>query len=504
MKKRTTCPKKVKYYITQNTGGLNGAVQGSPTQPFANVLDNCVGYANGRFSEIINDPDLKGIVKAMPFQLVCNAENFIEAAKRQGLKISKTPTLGGIMVWQKGSTLGGGDGAGHVAVVEQINDDGSIVTSESGWASWAFKLVHRTNANGRWGQNELYKFRGCIINPKIGGGTIPTEDPLVVDGIGGGMTVMVLQRFFNQVEDGIISGQQSNLSKWYPALEAVEYVGKPSPTVKAMQKWLSITDDGIWGYNTSKSLQRYLKKEGLYTGEVDGIFGKNSMKALQSFLNEQIYHVKPKKPSQPEKPPNDGYLVVDVSEFQSKIDWKKAKADGVRGVIVRCGYRGYEKGTLKQDSMFLDHINGAHKAGLKIGVYFFTEAINGKEGKEEAVYTLNLIKKLGLPLDYPIAIDTEYINANARANNLSVAKRTEAINGFCSEIEKQGYKAMIYGSTDWLNKKLDMSKLPYDVWVAQYYKECQYKGKYVLWQYTSDGHIDGVKGVIDLNHCYIK
>ena len=87
MKIRTECPRKNKYYIRTVTGGLNGAVAGNPTQPYANVLDNCVGYANGRFNEVWNDPNLEGIVKPFHVQLVCNAENFIESAKRQGLKM---------------------------------------------------------------------------------------------------------------------------------------------------------------------------------------------------------------------------------------------------------------------------------------------------------------------------------------------------------------------------------------------------------------------------------
>lgn len=167
MKQRTKQPKNNVYYIRQVNGGLNGAVQGSPTIIGANVLCNCVGYANGRFNEIINDPDLKGIEKRFKYQLVCNAENFIESAKRQGLIISKTPTLGGIMVWQRGATLDGYDGAGHVAVVEQINSDGSIITSESAWNGFIFKRISRTNSNGRWGMADGYKFRGCIINPSV-------------------------------------------------------------------------------------------------------------------------------------------------------------------------------------------------------------------------------------------------------------------------------------------------------------------------------------------------
>lgn len=172
MKQITKQPKNSKYYIRQANGGLNGAVAGcvgstGRPDPTANVLANCVGFANGRFNQIINDPDLRGINKPFKYQLVCNAENFIESAKKQGLKISRTPTLGGIMVWQKGPTLNGYDGAGHVAVVEQINSDGSIITSESAWNGFIFKRISRTNSNGRWGMADGYKFRGCIINPSV-------------------------------------------------------------------------------------------------------------------------------------------------------------------------------------------------------------------------------------------------------------------------------------------------------------------------------------------------
>lgn len=199
--------------------------------------------------------------------------------------------------------------------------------------------------------------------------------------------------------------------------------------------------------------------------------------------------------------------VIDVSYCQKNINWKKVKADGVKGVIVRCGFRGYGSGKLQQDDYFMDHILGASGVGLKVGVYFFTEAINAKEGREEAEYTLKLVKKAGVKLAYPIAIDTEDINASnptPRANSsvLSKANRTKAVMAFCEYIRSQGYEPMIYASTSWLNNQLDMSQLPYKVWCAQYYKECQYKGKYVMWQYSSTGSVDGISGNCDLNHWY--
>lgn len=201
--------------------------------------------------------------------------------------------------------------------------------------------------------------------------------------------------------------------------------------------------------------------------------------------------------------------VIDVSYVQKNIDWDKVKKDGVKGVIVRCGYRGYGSGKLMEDSQYLNHIKGAYKAGLKVGVYFFTEAISKAEGKEEAAYAIKQVKKSGVKLSYPIAVDTEQINASnptprANTSKLSKAKRTEAIKGFCEEVKAEGYEPMIYASTDWLNNQLDMSKLPYKVWVAQYNDKVTYKGSYVMWQYSSKGKVSGISGVVDMNKCYLK
>lgn len=158
-----------KFYITKSKGGYSSCIQGSPTDSQCNVLANCVGYACGRFNEIIGSMKYPS--------LNCNAENFIERARNTyGLEISPVPTLGGIMVWQKGATLSGNDGAGHVAIVEKIIDSNTIYTSESGYGSSAFWNSTRRNSNGRWGLGSGYTFRGCIVNPAIGKITAPTTN----------------------------------------------------------------------------------------------------------------------------------------------------------------------------------------------------------------------------------------------------------------------------------------------------------------------------------------
>ena len=157
-----------KFYIRKANGGYSTCVKGSPTDKDCNVLSNCVGYSCGRFNEIIGSMKYPS--------LNCNAENFIERAKSLGLEIVNYPVLGGIMVWQKGNTLSGNDGAGHVEIVENIYSESSIYTSASNYGGTAFYNAKRTNSNGRWGLGSGYKFRGCIVNPSVGKVTKREED----------------------------------------------------------------------------------------------------------------------------------------------------------------------------------------------------------------------------------------------------------------------------------------------------------------------------------------
>ena len=143
---RTKKPANNKFYMTIASGGYNGATIGKPVDKTANVLANCVGYARGRFNEIISEINGKDSFK---YTFQGNAEQFVRLAKNAGLSVSPTPTLGGIMVWQKGTTLNVSDGAGHVAIVEKIIDDNTIYTSESNYGSTIFFNATRKNSNGR-------------------------------------------------------------------------------------------------------------------------------------------------------------------------------------------------------------------------------------------------------------------------------------------------------------------------------------------------------------------
>lgn len=159
-KPRLTRPEKGnKFYIRKASGGVNPAIKGYPLDAYCDVLANCVGYVVGRWLEL-GGPTLTPV----------NAELFIQYAQKDGLTIEQTPSLGAVMVWQGGTTQQAGDGAGHVAIVEVINPDGSIITSESGYgASKPFWTQTRTKgASGNWGEKpSKYKFLGFIKNPAV-------------------------------------------------------------------------------------------------------------------------------------------------------------------------------------------------------------------------------------------------------------------------------------------------------------------------------------------------
>lgn len=195
-------------------------------------------------------------------------------------------------------------------------------------------------------------------------------------------------------------------------------------------------------------------------------------------------------------------LGIDVSKWQKEIDWDKVKNAGVDFAIIRCGYRGSVTGCLVEDPYFLQNIRGATAAGIKVGVYFFTQAVNEVEAVEEASTVVSLIRDFNL--DYPVYIDTEGAGGNGRADGLDVETRTAVCEAFCSTIENAGYEAGVYASRNWYYHKLNTASLEkYVIWLAEYRSVPLYQGYYQMWQYTSKGSIDGIKGNVDMNISYL-
>ena len=205
------------------------------------------------------------------------------------------------------------------------------------------------------------------------------------------------------------------------------------------------------------------------------------------------------------------YYGVDISYHNGDVDWNKMRSNGVDYAFIRAGYRGYNFGTLTKDIKFTENIVNASNAGIKCGVYFFSQAINAIEGIEEANYLINvLLSGYEQYVKLPIVIDTEYSNENhdGRADYLSKQQRTEAVKGFIDTVRNYGYTPMIYASTDWLNNNLDMSQInDVEVWVAQWGNSVNYNGPYQVWQYTvtNDGFSYGSGSQrLDLDYFYKK
>ena len=197
---------------------------------------------------------------------------------------------------------------------------------------------------------------------------------------------------------------------------------------------------------------------------------------------------------------SSGNRGIDVSKYQGNIDWGAVAASGINFAIIRVGYRGSASGALVQDPNFKKNISGATKAGIKVGLYFFTQAVNEAEAVEEASMAMSLAS--GYKVTYPIFIDTESAS-NGRANGLSKSARTAVVKAFCQTVRNGGYKAGVYASKSWYANQLNASALNgYCIWVAQYNSSCTYSGKYDMWQYSSKGRVSGIKGNVDMNISY--
>ena len=197
---------------------------------------------------------------------------------------------------------------------------------------------------------------------------------------------------------------------------------------------------------------------------------------------------------------NGSTFGIDVSKHNGKIDWNAVKSSGVDYVIIRCAYRGSSTGALITDPNFHTNIKGATAAGLKVGIYVFSQAINEVEAVKEASLAVSLAQ--GYHLTYPIFIDTEA--SGGRADKIDKNTRTAVVNAFCQTVQSAGYKPGIYASKAWYEGKLNMGTLGgYKIWLAQYSSAPTYAGKYDMWQYSSKGTINGIKGNVDLNLSYL-
>ena len=190
---------------------------------------------------------------------------------------------------------------------------------------------------------------------------------------------------------------------------------------------------------------------------------------------------------------------IDVSKHQGEIDWQQVAADGVEYAFIRVGLRGYGTGKLVEDEYFEQNITGALGAGIKVGVYFYSQAVIETEILVEAIFVLEKIAPYRV--ECPVVYDVEKVSgAEGRMNSLTVEERTNLTLLFCQTIENAGYKPMIYHNMEMGALMLDLSALEeYDKWFAYYNQDFYYPYQYEIWQYTDSGTVNGIEGPVDLN-----
>ncbi len=209
------------------------------------------------------------------------------------------------------------------------------------------------------------------------------------------------------------------------------------------------------------------------------------------------------------------WLVIDISRHNAvgNFNWNAIKAAGVMGVIIRVGGRGYGSAkSLYDDTAFYQHYTGAKNAGLHVGAYFFSYALNTAQAKEEAQMTINILRSCNAKLDMPVFIDIEdYAESDYVDTQHQKAGRaacSTVVNTFCDTVKNAGYYPGVYCNKNFAENLLDQSVFTSDraLWIAHYASACGYTRNTVhMWQYTGTGKVSGYSGTyLDMNRCYVN
>ena len=198
---------------------------------------------------------------------------------------------------------------------------------------------------------------------------------------------------------------------------------------------------------------------------------------------------------------NDKTLIgIDVSNWQGNIDFNKVKNAGAEFVIIRIGVELSKSKEVEIDTRYEEYIKDAREAGLKIGVYFYSNAESVEEAKKHALWVINTLDKE--ELDLPVTFDWENFS-KWNSLHLSFHDINEIADTFINTIEKSGYKGMLYSSKFYLENIWE-NKNNYPVWLAHYTNNTNYEGNYYIWQMCNDGKISGIDGNVDIDIMYLN
>lgn len=259
------------------------------------------------------------------------------------------------------------------------------------------------------------------------------------------------------------------------------------------------------------------KVEGVY--DINAV-GEYNLKFIATDQNNNTseqefkFLVKNKSSNKPSTTESDNYLIsdlvkkyktdktmigIDVSSWQKDIDYDKVKDQGVEFVIIRMGFGHNKDNELVLDKYFKENLTNAKKAGLKVGVYFFSYATTIKESNEQSNWVIKNLN--GEKLDLPIAYDWEnwqYFNDY----NINLVALNDVAKTFMDNLKKYNYEVMNYSSVSYLKYVWNLKDYP--TWLAYYGSNPNYDGNYYIWQISDRGKVDGINTDVDLNILYKK
>lgn len=267
-------------------------------------------------------------------------------------------------------------------------------------------------------------------------------------------------------------------------------------SIKERMKELVTSEDG----SPLKMLRSFFPENLIYNFENEYVFAPVlDGVSKHSLLDENFIKTEDGLMQYAENGTVTSHAGIDVSKYQGDIDWTAVKEDGIEYAFIRLGIRGYESGKIVLDEFYDDNMKGANSAGVKAGVYFFTQAVNVEEAKEEAEFVIQNLADYDVAC--PVVFDVERIaGGKGRADQISKEERTAVTIAFCEAVKAAGYTPMIYGNVVCFTQLLDMTQLnDYEKWYA-FYDDYMYMPYDVsCWQYTEKGRVNGISNNVDLN-----
>lgn len=188
---------------------------------------------------------------------------------------------------------------------------------------------------------------------------------------------------------------------------------------------------------------------------------------------------------------------IDVSHHQGVIDWQKVAQSGVKFAIIRLGYRSFRDGELHVDEQAQRNLEQAKAAGLKIGAYFFSQAVDTAQAVEEAQFALDILG--GTKLELPLVYDWEFVSSSVPTANVSGETLMACVRAFCGRVEQAGYEPMVYFNQDLARTMLDLDGLEYPFWLAKYAEKLDFTHRVRCWQYTDKGRVPGIDENVDID-----